>query len=64
MKRCLLLFRLDFVYRIKYFFPAKHRLHTFVVDEYGCALSIISYDKLYSVFESFNFHINSIKVVF
>ena len=58
----LLLLRLGFVFRMKYF-SAMHRLHLFVAAEYGCALSITSHDKWYSAFDSLSFHTNSLKVV-
>ena len=45
------------------YFSATHRLHLFVAAEYGCALSIISHDKWYSVFDSLSFHMNSLKTV-
>ena len=54
--------KLGFVFRMKYF-SAMQRLHLFVAAEYGCALTIISQDKWYSVFDSLSFHINSLKVV-
>ena len=62
MKRFPLLSRLGFVLRMKYF-SAMHRLHLFVTAECGCTLSIISHDKRYSVFDSFSFNMNSLKVV-
>ena len=37
------------------YFSAIHRLHLFVAAEYGCAFSIISHDKWYSVFDSLSF---------
>ena len=58
----LLLLRLGFVFRMKYF-SAMQRLHLFVAAEYGCALSITSHDKWYSVFDFLSFHMNSLKVV-
>ena len=58
----LLLLRLGFGFRMKYF-SAMHRLHLFGAAEYGCTLSITSHDKWYSVFDSFSFHTNSLKVV-
>ena len=61
-KISLLLLRLGFVFRMKYF-SATQRLHLFVAAEYGCALSIISHDKWYSVFDSLSFHMNSLQVV-
>ena len=61
-KISLLLLRLGYVFRMKYF-SAMHRLHLFVAAEYGCALSIRSHDKWYSVFDSLSFHMNSLKVV-
>ena len=44
-------------------FSAMQSLHLFVAAEYGCALSITSHDKWYSVFDSFSFHMSSFKVV-
>ena len=58
----LLLFRLWIFFKDKKF-PAMYRLYRIVVFEYGCAFSIISHDKLHSVFDSFNFHISSLKVL-
>ena len=54
--------RPGFVFRKKYF-SAMHRLHLAVTADNDCALSIISYDKCYSVFDSFSFHTKSLKVV-
>ena len=53
----LLLLRLGFVFKMKYF-STMHKLHMFVTAEYGYVLSIISHDKWYSVFYSFSFHTN------
>ena len=36
------------------------RLHLFVAAEYGCALSITSHDKWYSVFDSLSFHMTTL----
>ena len=45
------------------YFSAMERLHLFVAAEYGCALSITSHGKWYSVFDSLSFHMNSLQVV-
>ena len=48
-KISLLLSRIGFVFRMKYF-SAMRRSHLYVTAECGCAISIISHDKGYSVF--------------